>query len=100
MAMARVVLDEGLENKEFVSTCTDGLGGLKESLSAQDIAAAVRDCGISEDQLRKAARVYAKSAPAAANARSAPSTAGRRRCLRLSPSSNWERPAGSVTGWR
>jgi predicted molibdopterin-dependent oxidoreductase YjgC len=66
VAMARVVLDEGLENKEFVSARTDGLGGLKESLAAQDIAAAARECGVSEDQLRKAARVYAKSAPAAA----------------------------------
>ncbi len=63
--IARVIVDEALEDKEFTSNRTSGIDGLKRTLLAEfDPAVVASECGIGEDLLRKAARIYAKSAPA------------------------------------
>ncbi len=63
--MMRVVLDEGLENKEFITARTDGVDALRASLSQMDIAASAAACGLDQEQVRRAARTFARSGASA-----------------------------------
>jgi predicted molibdopterin-dependent oxidoreductase YjgC len=63
--LARTVLDEALEDKEFVTErCTD-LERLKQELWAFDPEKVSRECGVSTEQIEAAARAFAGAGPAA-----------------------------------
>ena len=63
--MARVVLDEALEDKQYVGSQVDNVDALKQSLWEFDLAKISRDTGIEESQIRRAARLFAQSGPGA-----------------------------------
>jgi formate dehydrogenase alpha subunit len=63
-AMMRVILDEGLENREFIEQRTEGFEALESLLLALDLDAMAEACGVPLDHIRAAAIAYA-SAPAA-----------------------------------
>jgi len=63
--IARAVLDEALEDKEFVAERCEGLDDLKQALWAFDPARVSRECGVSAEQVSAAARAYAGNGPAA-----------------------------------
>jgi len=54
--LIKALLDEGLENGEFVSAMTTGLSALRDSLSSQTVASLAAAAGVSEADLREAAR--------------------------------------------
>jgi formate dehydrogenase (NADP+) alpha subunit len=57
----RVVLDEALEDKEFVGSRLNEAEELKQSLWTFDLAKVSRDTGIEDSQIRRAARIFAES---------------------------------------
>jgi len=57
--ISRVILDEALENKDFVATRLDQTDELKHSLWTFDLAKISRDTGIDDSQIRRAARIFA-----------------------------------------
>ena len=57
--ISRVILDEALENKDFVATRLDQTDELKQSLWTFDLAKVSRDTGIDDSQIRRAARIFA-----------------------------------------
>ena len=57
--ISRVILDEALENKDFVGTRIDQTDELKQSLWTFDLAKVSRDTGIDDSQIRRAARIFA-----------------------------------------
>ena len=59
--IGKVVLDESLEDKEFVGNRVENLVEIKQSLWKFDIAKVSRDTGIEEDQIRRAARIFASA---------------------------------------
>ena len=59
--IARAILDEALEDQEFVGSRIDGDEELKQSLWSFDLAKVSRDTGIEESQIRRAARIFADS---------------------------------------
>ncbi len=59
--MSRVILDEALEDKEFVGSRINQAEELKQSLWKFDLAKVSRDTGIEDSQIRRAARVFAGS---------------------------------------
>lgn len=59
--IARVILDEALEDKEFVGSRVDQGEELKQSLWTFDLAKVSRDTGIEDSQIRRAARIFAES---------------------------------------
>ncbi|GEM_PF-54388 len=63
--MARVIIDETLEDKEFVSGRTSDLEPLKHALARVEPSAVAGECGVDEAQLRRAARAFAKSGASA-----------------------------------
>ncbi|HIK89332.1 MAG TPA: hypothetical protein EYG09_06775 [Dehalococcoidia bacterium] len=60
-AIARAILDEALEDQEFVGSRIDDGEALKQSLWSFDLAKVSRDTGIEEPQIRRAARIFAGS---------------------------------------
>ncbi len=62
--MIQVILGEGLENKDFVAARTVGADQVRDA-SPDAVAVAANSCGVPEELLRKAARIYAKAASAA-----------------------------------
>lgn len=60
-AMAHVIIAEGLENKEFIRTRTEGYEELKEFLRDITPEKASEYTGIPAEDIRQAARLYAKS---------------------------------------
>ena len=64
LAMARVILDEGLADATFLQTRTEGLEGFVPSVQAWPPERAAQVCGISAEAIRRAARRYATVKPA------------------------------------
>jgi predicted molibdopterin-dependent oxidoreductase YjgC len=63
--LARIILDEGLEDKEFISQRTENFEEFRKSLEAFDTAGVERITGVPAEELRRAARMYATEKPAA-----------------------------------
>ncbi len=63
--LVRVVLDEALEDKEFVNDRCEGLEELKRELWGFDLVRVAAITGVAEDEIRAAARAYGSSSPAA-----------------------------------
>ena len=63
--MLRVILDESLEDHEFVRESCDNLDGLKNSLWTFDMLKVERTTGLSQADIREAARLFARSKPGA-----------------------------------
>ncbi len=57
--LARVILDEGLEDREFLAGSTEGLQGLKKSLEKYTPAFVEQATGIAGADLKQAARLFA-----------------------------------------
>ncbi len=62
--MARTIMDEALEDQEYVIKNCSGTDGLKRSLWGFDLAVVSRVTGVGETQICRAARILARNAPA------------------------------------
>jgi len=65
MGMMRVILDEGLEDSEFITGRCENFDAFKESLKGFDLESAAKITGVPVDKIRRAARLYAQNRPAA-----------------------------------
>jgi anaerobic selenocysteine-containing dehydrogenase len=65
MAMAKVILEEGLEDRSFVETHTDGFDAFERLLERQSLADLCRTCELPQARVRELARLYARQKPAA-----------------------------------
>lgn len=63
-AMAKVIIDEGLHNREFIERATTGFDEYAENVAAYDLGRASRITGIPGDVIREVAIAYA-TAPTA-----------------------------------
>jgi len=63
--MAKVILEEGLENKEFIEQRTEGFAELKALLDTISLDEVAEVTGVPEEQIREAVRLYAKAESAA-----------------------------------
>ncbi len=63
--MARVILDEGLHDEEFIKARTEGFEEYKALIKKVDLEEMARITGVSAEKIAAAARIYAKSDPAA-----------------------------------
>ena len=61
-AMARVIIDEGLANSEFVRNRTEGFEAWRASLEPYTLSFAEQVTGVPQEQIAQAARWYAKPA--------------------------------------
>ncbi|NMC73127.1 MAG: formate dehydrogenase subunit alpha [Geobacteraceae bacterium] len=59
--MMNVILSEGLENKEFIAERTENFEELKSVIGKYTPEKVAEICGISAEDLKKAARMYAKA---------------------------------------
>jgi formate dehydrogenase major subunit len=64
-AMSHVIIAEGLEDHEFVERSTKGFSELREYLTPFTPEWAAQVTGLSPDEIRRAARAYATTKPAA-----------------------------------
>jgi formate dehydrogenase major subunit len=60
-AMMRIILDEGLEDKQFIASKTAGFDELRDALSRLDLKEAEAVTGVPLDKIREAAITYAKA---------------------------------------
>ena len=60
----RVILDESLDDHDFVADCCDGLDQFRNTLSSFDLVKIERITGIPRDQIQAAARLFASTRPA------------------------------------
>jgi formate dehydrogenase alpha subunit len=60
-AMMRIILDEGLENKEFIASKTAGFDELRDFLSEIDLKEAEGITGVPVEKIKEAAITYAKA---------------------------------------
>ena len=65
MGMCRVIVDEDLLDKDFISERCENLDAFKESLSNFDLDIVEKITGVSKDRIIQAARIFATSHPAA-----------------------------------
>lgn len=63
-ALAHVILDEGLEDRAYIDSNTNGSKEFEELVAQYDPVTASRICGIDEDTIRNVARIYAKAGAA------------------------------------
>jgi len=63
--MMKVIVDEGLEDADFISSRTTGFQELKEGLSGLSMEETAEKTGLDVAEIVKAARVYAKSSASA-----------------------------------
>ncbi len=63
--MAKVILDEKLYNEEFINNRTEGFEEYREKISSIDLNEMSEITGVPADKIAEAARLYAKSDPAA-----------------------------------
>lgn len=61
LGMVRAILDEGLENKEFIATRVTGLDEFKKALEPYTVEKCSELCGVSTAAIRDGARLFAKS---------------------------------------
>jgi formate dehydrogenase major subunit len=59
--MMKAILDEGMEDKEFIEKRTKGFTELKDYLSSLNLSELERITGIPADMTKEAARIYAKA---------------------------------------
>ncbi len=64
MAMAKVILDEGLQDDAFIRQRCENFGAFKQSLDKFDPAYVENITGVPQQQIVEAARVYASNNPA------------------------------------
>ncbi len=64
MGMARVIVDEGLEDKEFIAERCENFDALKESLDAFDLDTVENLTGVPQQEIVEAARCFATHKPA------------------------------------
>lgn len=64
MGMAKVIIDEGLQDDAFIKERCEDFDAFKESLSGFDLDTAEEITGVSKDKIAEAARVYATQSPA------------------------------------
>jgi len=64
MGMARVIVDEGLLDGDFIAQQCEGFEEFCRSLEAFDLETAERLTGVSGDSIARAARLYASNGPA------------------------------------
>ena len=64
MGMARYILDENLHDQQFIDNRCESFEPFRESLAAFDIDKVSEVTGITADDIKKAARMYATSGPA------------------------------------
>ena len=60
-AMMHVILDEGLEDREYIEKHTTGIESLERVVADYDPESAAKICGIDADTIRNVARLYAKA---------------------------------------
>ena len=60
----RVLLDEGLEDRQFIAEHCEGLDGLRASLAPFTLDAVAVETGVPADQVQAASRLLAANAPA------------------------------------
>ena len=65
MAMAKVILEEGLEDRAFLDQCAHGFAEYRALLDARPLADLCRACELPESEIRALARRYATTKPAA-----------------------------------
>ena len=63
--MLRTILDESLDDHDFLADNCDGLDALKYSLWQFDLIQVEASTGVSQDDIRSAARLFAQTGPAA-----------------------------------
>ena len=63
-AMMQVILEEGLEDQDYLEANTVGFEALAAEVKNYDPVVASRICGIDEDTIRTVARIYAKAGSA------------------------------------
>ena len=63
--MLRVIVDESLDDHEFVAQHCENVNELKNTLWSFDLIKVEQETGLSADQIREAARMFAQSGPAA-----------------------------------
>ena len=59
-----VILDEGLEDRDYINAHTDGIEAVEAAVKNYDPVSAAKVCGIDEDTIRTVARIYAKAGAA------------------------------------
>jgi formate dehydrogenase alpha subunit len=64
MAMMHVIISEGLEDRDFIDSRTEGYGGFAESVREWTPERAALLTGLSADEIAAAARLYAKAGSA------------------------------------
>ncbi len=60
-SLAYVILDEGLQDEEYIQRCCNGYEDFKALVKGYDPITASKICGIDEDTIRNVARLYAKA---------------------------------------
>ncbi|MCP4791510.1 MAG: nitrate reductase [Gammaproteobacteria bacterium] len=60
-ALMHVILDEGLEDQDYIEKNTNGIEALKAEVEKYNPTMAATICGIDEDSIRLVARLYAKA---------------------------------------
>jgi predicted molibdopterin-dependent oxidoreductase YjgC len=60
-ALMYVILNEGLEDKDYINANTNGFEALAQEVQNYDPASAAKICGIDEDTIRTVARLYANA---------------------------------------
>ncbi len=63
-ALAHVILDEGLEDRDYITAHANGAQEFEQLVKQYDPVTASKICGIDEDTIRTVARLYAKSGSA------------------------------------
>ncbi len=63
-AMMHVILNEGLEDRDYININTNGIEALEKEVANYDPTTAAGICGIDEDTIRTVARLYAKAGAA------------------------------------
>jgi anaerobic selenocysteine-containing dehydrogenase len=64
LALAKIVLEEGLEDKDFIERHTDGFAKFRTLVDSHSLQSLSDRCGLSIDELRELAREYATTKPA------------------------------------
>ena len=63
-ALMHVILNEGLQDREYIENNTNGIAALKTEVDKYDPTTASKICGIDEDTIRVVARLFAKAGAA------------------------------------
>ncbi|MCL2816814.1 MAG: formate dehydrogenase subunit alpha [Clostridiales bacterium] len=63
--LAKAVLEEGLHNRDFIDRNTEGFEELEKSFERVSVKECAEICRVSEQEMRRAARLYAQAATAA-----------------------------------